>query len=177
MTEPVSLNDQVLDAWDTHNQMFWLLFDAIEPDAFTGKPTGMTGRSVGNIFAHLNNLRMDWLKVSAPELRDGLIRIPVKTKAEREAITKDQLRPALEKSSAAMRQMFADALDKGKLKGHKTPLLTMLSYMIAHEWYHIGEIGMTLTEAGFNLDEQTSWGIWSWGRWTPGGKESPEHES
>ncbi len=168
------LNEQVLEAWDTHTQMFFLLFDAIEPAAFAGKPTGMSGRSIGNIYAHLNNQRMDWMKVSAPDLLDGLIRIPVKTKAERESITKDQLRPALEKSVAAMRVMFANALDKGKLKGQKTPILTMYSYMIAHEWYHIGEIGMTLNEAGFKLDEQSSWGIWAWGRWTPGGAAPSE---
>ncbi|MBI1258465.1 MAG: hypothetical protein GC204_13440 [Chloroflexi bacterium] len=165
----IDFNTQVLEAWDTHQQMFWLLFDAIEPDAFAGKPTGMSGRSVGNIFAHLNNLRIDWMKASAPELIDGLMRIPVKSKAERESIRKDQLRPALEKSGAAMRRMFAGALDKGKLKGHKTPIMTMYSYMIAHEWYHIGEVGMTLTLSGHKLPEQAEWGIWSWGRWTPGG--------
>ena len=170
------LNAQVLEAWDTHQQMFWLLFDAIEPEVFSGKPTGMSGRSIGNIFAHLNNQRMDWMKVSTPELIDGLMRIPVKTKAEREAISKDQLRPALEKSATAMRIMYANALDKGKLKGQKTPVMTMFSYMIAHEWYHIGEIGMTLTLSGHKLDEQTSWGIWSWGRWNPGGAASPESE-
>jgi len=171
------LNEQVLQAWDTHQQMFFLLFDAIEPDAFAGKPTGMSGRSIGNIFAHVNNQRFEWIKVSAPELIDGLIRIPVKSKAEREAIRKDQLHPALEQSGAAMRQMFANALDKGKLKGQKTPIMTMYSYMIAHEWYHIGEVGMTLTLAGYKLDEQTAWGIWSWGRWTPSGAAPADQES
>ncbi len=170
------LNDQLLEAWDTHIQMCDLLFNSLEPDAFAGKPTGISGRSIGNIYAHVNNMRWEWIKVSAPELLDGLIRIPVKTKAEREAITKEQLQPALEKSAAALRTMFANALDKGKLKGQKTPLMTMFSYMIAHEWYHVGEIGMTATLSGHPVDEQTGWGIWSWGRWTPGGKAPQTNE-
>lgn len=171
----VEFEAQVLDAWDTHNRMFFMLFDAIEPDGFAGKPVGMSGRSVGNIFAHVNNTRLGWLEVSAPGLRDGLIKIPVKTKAEREAITRDQLRPALEKSSAAIRAMVQQSLPVGKLKGQKPPLMTLHSYMIAHEWYHIGEIGMTLNLSGHKLDDQTGWNIWSWGRWTPGGK-APQAE-
>lgn len=150
------LDEQLLEAWDTHNAMFFMLFDAIEPEAFAGKPVGMGGRSVGNIFAHVNNLRLEWIKVSAPPLTDGLTKIPTKTKAEREAITKAQLRPALEASAAGMRAMFKAALPKGKLKGQRTPLATMYSYMIAHEWYHIGEIGMTLNLAGHKLDDQTA---------------------
>lgn len=163
------IDEQLLGAWDTHNSMFWMLFNAIPPEAFAGKPTGMSGRSIGNIFAHVNNIRVGWLEVSAPDLRESVTHIPVKTKAEREAITKDQLRPALEQSAVAVRQMFEAALPKGKLKGQRTPLATMYSYMIAHEWYHIGEIGMTLTLSGNKLDDETAWGIWAWDRWTPGG--------
>ena len=173
---PESLENQLLEAWDTHERMLFLLFDAIPPAAFAGRPTGMTGRSVGSIFAHLNNQRLEWIKVSAPELRDGLIKIPTKTKVEREAISKDQLRPALQLSSQAMRRMFAGGLEQGKLKRQKPPLVTMFSYMVAHEWYHVGEIGMTLNESGHKLDEQTAYGIWSWGRWTPGG-QPPEADS
>ena len=72
--------------------------------------------------------------------------------------------------------MFEAALPKGKLKGQRTPLATMYSYILAHEWYHIGEIGMTLNLAGHKLDEATSWGIWSWGRWTPGEGETKVSE-
>jgi uncharacterized damage-inducible protein DinB len=170
-------DDALLEAWDTHLRMLSILFDAIAPEAFAGKPTGMTGRSVGNIFAHVNNQRTEWIKLSSPDLSGRLIRIPTRTKAEREAITKDQLRPALEHSGEAMRRMFAGGLEKGRLKGHKTPLVTLFSYMIAHEWYHVGEIGMTLNEAGFKLDDQTAYAIWSWGRWTPGGKQDADTDA
>src|ERR1700690_1721834 len=156
--------------------MLFMLFDAIEANAFADKPVGMSGRSVGNIFAHVNNLRLEWIRVSAPELLEGLIKTPTKTKAEREAIRKDQLRPALEKSAQAMRQMFAGGLEKGKLKAMKPHLVGSYSYFIAHEWYHIGEIGMTLTLAGHKLDDTIAYGIWSWGRATPGGKSPNEQE-
>jgi len=37
--------------------------------------------------------------------------------------------------------------------------------VFAHEWYHIGEIGMTLTLSGHKLDYKTLYCIWAWGRW------------
>ncbi len=76
----------------------------------------------------------------------------------------------LEKSALATWQMFAGGLDKGKLNGQKTPLMTTFSYIITHERYHVGEIGMTLNESGHKLGDQTAYAIWSWGRWVPGGK-------
>lgn len=165
------MDEQVLEAWDIHNHMLFMLFDAIPAEAFAGKPTGMTGRSVGNIFAHVNNIRLGWVEVGAPKLMDGLTKIATKTKAEREAITGEALRPALVESAKAMREMLADGLEKGKLRGFKPHLAASYSYFIAHEWYHIGEICMTLNEAGHKPNDEILYGIWSWGRWQPGEKQ------
>ena len=158
-------DQQLLDSWDIHNHMLFLLFDAIEPDGFQGKPIGMSGRSVGNIFAHLHNIRLGWIEVAAPKLRDGLQKVPTKTKAEREAITGEMLRPCLEASAKAVRAMVETGFEKGKLKNLKPHLGGTFSYFIAHEWYHIGEICMTLTQSGHRLDDKTLYGIWEWGRW------------
>ncbi|MEP7293668.1 MAG: DinB family protein [Chloroflexota bacterium] len=164
------MDDQLLDSWDLHSHMLFMLFDAIEPEAFAGKPVGMSGRSVGNIFAHIHGIRLAWIEVADPALMEALTKIPTKSKAEREAISKDQLRPALESSAAAIRTLLETSLEKGKIKGMKPHLIGSFSYFIAHEWYHIGEIGMTLTLSGHKLDDETSWGIWSWDRWQSGGK-------
>jgi uncharacterized damage-inducible protein DinB len=159
------MDEQILDSWDIHNQMLFMLFDAIEPEGFQGKPQGMSGRSVANIFAHLHNIRLGWLEVAAPALREGLAKVPTKTKAEREAITREMLKPAFESSAQAVRQMVEGALEKGKLKSMKPHLIGNFSYFIAHEWYHIGEICMTLTQSGHRLDDKILYGIWTWGRW------------
>lgn len=169
-----NLDEQLLDSWDLHNHMLWLLFDAIQPEAFAGKPVGMSGRSVGQIFAHIHGIRLAWIEPADATLAEGLIKIPTKTKAEREAITKDQLRPVLEASQQAIRTLLENSLERGKIKGMKPHLIGSFSYFIAHEWYHIGEIGMTLTLSGHKLDDETSWAIWSWDRWQPGGKPPRE---
>jgi len=64
--------------------------------------------------------------------------------------------------------MVEQSFDKGKFKGMKPHLMANFSYFIAHEWYHIGEICMTLNESGHRVDDPILYGIWSWGRWNPG---------
>lgn len=165
------MDEQLLESWDIHNQMLWKLFDAIPPEGFAGKPAGMSGRSVGNIFAHIHNTRHGWIEVAAPALLEGVAKIPTKTKAEREAITGEMLRPALEESARAMREMIATGFPKGKLRNMKPHLPASFSYFIAHEWYHVGEICMTLTQSGHRLDDKVLYGIWTWGRWNEGASE------
>jgi uncharacterized damage-inducible protein DinB len=165
------MDEQLLDSWDIHNQMLFKLFDAVEPEGFAGKPVGMSGRSVGNIFAHINNIRRGWIEVAAPALLEKVEKIPTKTKAEREAITGEMLRPALVASAQAVREMLQGGLEKGKLKNMKPHLMGSFSYFIAHEWYHIGEICMTLTQSGHKLDDKILYGIWTWGRWNDSKQE------
>lgn len=166
------MEEQLLDSWDIHNRMLFILFDAIEPDAFQGRPTGMTGRSVGNIFAHLHNIRLGWVEVGAPALMEGLEKIPTRTKTEKAALPKSLLRPALVRSAEAVREL----VKTGKLKNLKPHLIGSFSYFIAHEWYHLGEIGMTLNEAGYKPDDQILYSLWSWGRWNPSQNAPKEGE-
>lgn len=119
----------------------------------------------GNIFAHVHNTRRGWIEIAAPALVEGLEKIPTKTKAEREAITGEILRPTLVASARAMREILQGGLAKGKLKNLKPHLVGSFSYFIAHEWHHIGEICMTLTQSGHRLDDTILYGIWTWGRW------------
>jgi uncharacterized damage-inducible protein DinB len=170
------MDEQLLESWDIHNPMLFMLFDAIEPEGFQGKPTGMTGRSVGNTFAHLFNIRRGWVENAAPALLDGVDKIPTRKKAEKEALTKKLLRPALERSAQAVRELVEQSLETGKIKGNKPHLIGNFSYFIAHEWYHIGEICMTLTESGHRVDDQILFGIWSWGRWNPGAKSTGDDD-
>lgn len=169
------LQEQLLDTWDIHNRMLFMLFDAIPPTGFEGKPQGMSGRGIGNIFAHLHNTRLTWIEVAAPSLSPGLNKIPTRTKADKAAITPEILRPALVSSAQAMRELLKTGFEKGKLKNLKPHLVGSFSYFIAHEWYHLGEIGMTLTQSGHKLDDTVAYGIWAWDRWQPGQKQSEEH--
>lgn len=152
--------DQTLDTWNIHNRILRHLLDAIPVEALSGV-SASGGRSVRQMFAHIHNVRLMWLETSAPALMAGLEKIPARKKDE---FTKDQLRDALEASQQAMETLFRQGMEAGKIKNYKPHPMGFFGYFLAHEWYHVGEIGITLSQAGFPLDDKVAYGIWEWGK-------------
>jgi len=156
------MNDQMLDSWATHNRINLYLLDAIPPEALTSVPVGMKGRSVAEIFAHMHKVRAQWIEPAAPDLTADLPKLPTKTKADKDALTKDVLRAALTQSGEQMGALFQRGVERGKLPNIKPHVAGFLGYLIAHEGYHRGEIGMTLTLAGYPLPDEIAYGLWDW---------------
>jgi uncharacterized damage-inducible protein DinB len=71
---------------------------------------------------------------------------------------------ALNASQQALETLFEKGFAAGRIKEAKPHPAAFYSYIIAHEWYHIGEIGITLTQAGYPLDDRTAYGIWEWAK-------------
>ncbi|MEP6741500.1 MAG: DinB family protein [bacterium] len=147
-----------LETWDIHNRISLYLLDAIEPASLRSL-SASKGRTVGEQFAHLHNVRLMWLKAAAPELLKGL------TKLEKEnAVDKKQLRKSLTDSSAAIRSLLAQtAAEGGRVKGFKPHATAFLGYLISHESHHRGQIALSLKQAGQPLDKKIQYGIWEWG--------------
>ena len=57
---------QLLETWDIHNRINLYLLDAVEPTALVSL-SASKGRTVGEQFAHIHNVRLMWLKSAAPE--------------------------------------------------------------------------------------------------------------
>ncbi len=155
----MELIDQIIDSWHIHSRIAFYLLDAIPEEALSGIATSK-GRSVGQMFAHVHNVRLMWLESAAPTLMDGLSKIPSDSP---DNLSKAALKTALEASTAAMEQLIKQGLESGRVKGFKPHPMAFYSYIIAHEWYHVGEIGITLNQAGHKLDKKVAFGIWEWG--------------
>lgn len=155
--------DSLLLAWDTHHRILLHLLEAI-PEAALSATASNGGRSVGQMFAHLHNVRLMWLEAADPPSAAVLEKVPARKK---DGYTLAQLRAALESSGAAMGRLFEQGLAAGRIKN--VPLLPAVfySYLVAHDWYHIGEIGIALTQSGHPLDEKTAYAIWQWNQFTP----------
>jgi len=149
---------QFLETWEIHNRVNLYLLDATEPAAL-GSLSASKGRTVGEQFAHIHNVRLMWLKSGAPALLAGL------TKIEKEqALDKKLLRKSLTDSGAASRSLLAEGLrDGGKVKGFKPHVSAFLGYLISHESHHRGQIILSLKQAGKGLDKKVLYGIWEWG--------------
>jgi uncharacterized damage-inducible protein DinB len=151
------MEDQLLDTWNIHSRIGLYVLDSVPADALTAAP-GSKGRSVGEMFAHINNVRLMWLQAAAPELMQEV------TKVEKEAAQqKEVLNASLQASAQAIGRLLAKGIEAGgKIKGFKPHATAFLGYLISHESYHIGEIGVALAQAGHPLDKKVTYGIWEW---------------
>ncbi len=149
------MEEQLLDTWNIHNRINLFLPDAIPPEALSGI-SASKGRSVGEQFAHMHNVRLMWLKAAAPELLEGLAKI------EKEpAPDKPLLMRSLDESGGAMVALLRKGIEAGgKIKGFKPHVVAFLGYLISHESYHRGEIGIILTQSGHHLNKKVEYGMW-----------------
>ena len=149
---------QFLETWDIHNRINLYMLDPVEPASLRSL-SASKGRTVGEQFAHIHNVRLMWLKAAAPDLLKGL------TKLETEhALDKKQLRKSLANSAVAIRSLLEQSMAQGgKVKGFKPHAAAFLGYLISHESHHRGQIALTLKQSGAPLDKKIQYGIWEWG--------------
>ena len=151
------MDEPLVETWQIHDRINRYLLDAIPDDALAAALPKC--RTVSDLFAHVHNVRLMWLKSAAPELLEGLEKLETKTVHPKEA-----LRSSLEASGRAVAELLRKAVASGgKVKGFKPHATAFLGYLIAHESHHRGQVGWTLKGTGHPLDQKTAFGLWEWG--------------
>jgi uncharacterized damage-inducible protein DinB len=134
----------LIETWQIHNRINIYLLEGIDE------------ANLKDIsFAHINNVRLMWLKVADPSLLERLIKV------EKEQIGKDILINALDLSAKAIEPLL-EKYD-GKVKGFKPHTTAFLGYLISHESHHRGQIMLALKQSGHPVDQKTQYGLWEWG--------------
>jgi uncharacterized damage-inducible protein DinB len=148
---------EIIETWEINNRINLYLLDSI-PEEHLNDTASSKGRNVGTQFAHIHNVRLMWLKASAPELFTG------QTKIENEAkLTKKLLSTELNKSGKAISSLLESGIREGKIKGFKPHPAAFLGYLISHEGHHRGQIMLALKQSGHPVDKKIQYGIWEWG--------------
>ena len=151
-------NNQLLETWEIHNRINLYLLEAVDAQSL-GSHSASKGRSVGEQFAHVHNVRLMWLKSAAPELLKGLNKIE-----NEQANDKKLLAQSLTDSGKAIGALLAQSVEAGgKVKGFKPHATAFLGYLISHESHHRGQIALSLKQAGKPVDKKISYGLWEWG--------------
>ena len=149
---------QLVETWQINNRINLYLLDAI-PAEHLGDSMTSKGRSAGEQFAHVHNVRLMWLKAALPELLEG------QGKLEKEQSTdKALIAECLTASGAAIEKLLENSVENGgKVKGFKPHVTGFLGYLTAHDAHHRSQVIIALKQNGHQLDKKILYGIWEWG--------------
>ncbi len=151
------MEDPLVETWLIHDRINRYLLDAV-PDGALGLSLAAKHRTVFQLFGHIHNVRLMWLKSADPERLEGL------AKVEGADGDKAALAASLEASGLAVAGLLRKSLAAGgKVKGFKPHAAAFLGYLIAHESHHRGQIGWTLKGSGHPLPQKVAFGLWEWG--------------
>lgn len=145
------------DTWGIHVRQTELILGYLSHEQLIIQPE-RGGRTIGAILAHLVNNRLDWIEPIAPALVDDLNRI-AKTQNTDLLLIQDEYQKS---AHVVMRLIDISQKSKGKIKGFDGTISTFIAYLIAHEWYHIGEIGMILGQVGQAIPKNKAYDLWDW---------------
>ena len=152
------MEEPLVETWMIHNRINLYLLDAVPDDAMGSTPSPKC-KTVHDLFSHIHNVRLMWLKAAAPELLEGLEKLETKTVGD-----KAKLRAAVEASGRAIEQLLRKAIaNGGKVKNFKPHATAFVGYLISHESHHRGQAGWALKLSGHPLDKKTAFGLWEWG--------------
>lgn len=150
--------DDLIEAWFTNNRINLFLVENISEEGLRCTLSKHGGRDVAGQLAHIHNNRVWQLQNRARDLSDGLVVFETKVSPSRQ-----ELADALAASGDAV-ATYLDAVQAGepKRRGFKKGIFTTLSYLVAHESHHRGNILLTLKMSGHKLDQDAAYAIWNW---------------
>ena len=166
MTSPLDLRDTILDAWKTSNQVTIFLVEHLSAELLEAKVPGAPRRTVRMIAGHIHNARCMWIKTLGKE--HGF---DVPRSVDRYKVKPRDLIPALQRSSKGILSLLEFGCDQGgtipassSYVWRNLPLDVghVLSYFVAHEGHHRGQIVMLARQMGFRLPAEVTGGIWNW---------------
>jgi uncharacterized damage-inducible protein DinB len=160
------LRDSLLNAWATSARTTAFLVEHLPPGLWKAEIPGTRRRTVSMVASHLHNARCAWIRtLGRPH---GLTVPPI---VDRHRVTRTQLVSALERSDLAMAALLEFGCDRGG-RIPPTPAYVwrnlpldvghVLSYFVAHEAHHRGQIVMVARQLGQRLPADVVNGLWLW---------------
>ncbi len=160
---PADLGATLLAAWRTNNRVTVALVQQL-PAALWD--VAVPGRTIRAIAAHLHNARCMWIKTLG---REHGITTP--TRVDHARVTRRQLVAALKRSSEGIEALLKLGLAAGgqvpPSKGYVWRNLSLdvahvLTYFVAHEGHHRGQIVMVARQTGHRLTPAAAGALWRW---------------
>lgn len=168
MPAPVDLRDTILDAWKTNNRVTVFLVERLPAELWDAKVPGAPRRTIRMIAGHIHNARCMWIKTLGKEHGFEAPR-----SVDRRKVKPKDLIPALQRSSAGILSLLKFGCERGgsipvssSYVWRNLPLDVghVLSYFVAHEGHHRGQIVMLARQLGCRLPVEVTGGLWQWSK-------------
>ena len=164
MKSALDQRDMLLDAWRTNNRVTAFLFEHLTPELWKANVPGAPRRTVRMIAGHIHNARCMWIKTLGSE--HG---IAVPRAVNRHKVEPKELITALGRSSRGIISLLTLGFDRGgnipvsaSYTWRNLPLDVghVLTYFVAHEGHHRGQIVMLARQLGYRLPVEVTGGLW-----------------
>jgi uncharacterized damage-inducible protein DinB len=167
VTSRLDLADAVLATWKTNNRVTTFLFENLPSVLWPLPVAGTSRRTVRTVAGHIHNARCMWIKMLGQ--RNG-IRVPKRVSLH--TVTREELLPALERSSRGVVELLELGIDRGgripasgvAWVNLPTDVVHVLAYLVAHEGHHRGQIVMLARQTGHRLPMEITSGLWQWSK-------------
>ena len=155
--------EALLAAWHTSHRVTMYLIENLPPELWSKKVPGVPRRTIRMIAAHIHNTRCMWVKMLAE--RHGIV---VPRRVDGSSVRPAELLKALLRSNDSMVALIRLAASRGGAvpaaawQNFPTDLVHFLSYFVAHEAHHRGQLVMLARQLGHRLPGEVTAGLWQW---------------
>jgi uncharacterized damage-inducible protein DinB len=168
MEPTLEQRDTLLNAWRTNNRVTVFLLENLPPELWEAAVPGSPRRTVRMIAGHIHNARCTWIKTLGKEF--GLA---VPAAVNRYKVGPKELIPALGHSSRGLISLLTLGCERGGVipasssyTWRNLPLDVghLLTYFVAHEGHHRGQIVMLARQLGHRLPVEITGGLWQFAK-------------
>ncbi len=158
-------NTGLIDAWRTTHRVTTYLIERLPEELWPLPIPGAPRRTIRMLAAHFHNSRSRWIK--ALGARDGIVAPPL---VDLRRVRPKELLQALSKSSEGIVRLFelgaarGGTIPRSTWQNFPTDLEHFLSYFVAHEAHHRGQLIMLARQMGHRLPADVVNGLWQWTR-------------
>ena len=163
MREEMEDGRALIDAWHTSHRVTTYLIENLPPELWPMNVPGSPRRTIRSIAAHLHNTRCMWIKMIGA--RHG-VAVPRTVNAQ--AVKPAELLRALERSSKGIVDVIQlgvgrdGTIPAAAWQNFPTDLIHFVTYFVAHEAHHRGQLCMLARQLGHRLPVEVTAGLWQW---------------
>jgi uncharacterized damage-inducible protein DinB len=168
MKSALDQSEMLLAAWRTNNRVTVFLVEHLPTELWEATVPGAPRRTVRMIAGHIHNARCMWIKTLGKEFG-----IAVPRGVNRHKVEPKELIPAFERSSRGIISLLTLGCDRGGViptassytwRNLPLDIGHVLTYFVAHEGHHRGQIVMLARQLGCRLPVEVTGGLWQWSK-------------